>query len=304
MPCFTRSLLRWGLIGALALGGTSMLVGPNVVAAGFAQVRSKATALANRFVDDPVALRQQLVALGEAYPQRIASVRGELAAVDRQIKQLSQDSEIARRVVANAGGDLSELKELLAEAEGTAAAKGVKVSIRTRGVRLDIDEARVEARRVSDIRLAYQDRVASNEHQLKFLGEQKQRLEEIVGRLDAEYSDFETKLGQIDRQIDAIERNDRLIEMTRQQKAILADYEKFGKVGNLNQLESKLAELQAVQQAQLDALSKAGIDRDYERDARRQLNDENVRNIDPFEGLDVNPHERNHDGPADKATSL
>lgn len=288
MP-FTRSLLRWGLIGALALGATSMIVGPNVVAAGFAQVRSKATALANRFVDDPVALRQQLVELGDEYPERIGTVRGELAAVDRQIKQLEQDTEVARRVVANAGGDLVELKELLAEADSTAAAKGVKVSIRTRGVRLNLDEARSEARRVADIRLAYQDRAASNEHQIKFLGEQKHRLEEILSKLDAEYGDFETKLSQIDRQIDAIERNERLIDMTRQQKAILADYEKFGKVGNLSQLESKLAELQAVQQAQLESLAKSGVNRDYERDARRQLNDESTRDNDPFEGIDVAP---------------
>ncbi len=282
----TRSILRWGLFGALALGGATLLVGPNLVGAGLAQVRSHATAFMNDFVDDPVALRRQLAALGEQYPDRIAQVRGELASVSRQIQQLERDSDVAHRVVANTNTDLSELKELIAEAEATSSLKGVPVSIRTRGVRLDIGEARTEARRVADIRLAYQDRAASNEHQIKFLNDQRDRLNEILGKLESEFGAYETKLAQVDRQIDAIERNERLIDMTKEQKAILAEYEKFGRVGNLDQLEAKLAELQAVQEAQLEALSRAGVDRNYEREAVRELHEEINDSIDPFLGLD------------------
>ena len=292
MASLSRSLLRWGLIGALALGGATLIFGPDMMAAGLAQARQSACNLMDKIVDDPVALRRQLLALGDTYPDRIAEVRGELAAVTRQLEQLEQDTDVAQRVVANTSSDLTELKELLAEAESTATARGVPVSIRTRGVRLDLDEARAEARRVADIRLAYQDRAASNAHQLKFLGEQKQRLEEILNRLQAEYGDFEIKLAQIDRQIDAIERNERLIDMTKQQKAILAEYEKFGTIGNLPQLEAKLAELQAVQEAQLETLAKVGIDRDYEREARRQMNDETDALRNPFDGTgpeDVGP---------------
>lgn len=286
MFSMTRSLLRWGLFGALALGGATLLVGPNLVAAGLDQVRSRATSIMDEFVDDPVALRRQLASLGEQYPERIAQVRGELASVSRQIQQLERDTEIARRVVANTTDDLDELKELIAEAEATSQAKAVPVSIRTRGVRLDIGEARVEARRVADIRLTYQDRIASNEHQIRFLSEQKSRLDEISGKLASEFGAYESKLAQVDRQIDAIERNDRLIEMTREQKAILAEYEKFGRVGNLDQLEAKLAELQAVQEAQLEALSKVGVDRNYEREAAQELHDETTRGRDLFEELE------------------
>ncbi|HMN96203.1 MAG TPA: hypothetical protein PKC43_07810 [Phycisphaerales bacterium] len=271
MPSIIRPLLRWGLVGVIALGGATLLVGPDVMSAGVHHVRSKASSLVGSFVDDPAALRRQLVALGAEYPDRIAAVRGELASVQRQIEQLEHDTEVARRVVVNAGADLADLRDLIAEAESTATAKGVPVAIRTRGVRLDLDAAHAEARRVGDIRLAYEDRAAANEHQLRILGEQRHRLEEILGRLQSEYGEFELKLAQIDRQIDAIERNERLIDMTRQQKAALAQYEKFGRLGNLSQLEAKLAELSAVQEAQFEALSRAGIDRDYERTARREL---------------------------------
>lgn len=287
MPSIIRPLLRWGLIGTLALGGATLLVGPNVMAAGMHKVRAKATAMMGDFVDDPAALRTQLMELGEEYPDRIAAVRGELAGVDRQMQQLEHDTDVARRVVANASTDLSELRSLIAEAESTAIAKGVPVSIRTRGTRLDLDGARTEARRVADIKLAYEDRAAGNDHQLRFLGEQKGRLVEILDRLQAEYGEFEIKLAQIDRQIDAIERNERLIEMTTQQKAMLAQYEKFGRVGNLPQLESRLAELQAIQEAQLEALSRAGVDRDYERAARRELQEQS--RIESEELLDAVP---------------
>lgn len=285
MPSFSRSILRWGLIGALALGGATLVFGPDMMAAGFAQARQSASKLMDSFVDDPVALRRQLAALGEAYPERIGEVRGELAAVDRQIQQLQQDTEVAERVVANTTSDLAELRGLLVQAEEAAAGRSVPVSIRTRGVRLGLDDARGEVHRVAEIRLAYQDRAAANAHQLRFLGEQRTRLTEILGRLEAEYGDFEVKLAQIDRQIDAIERNERLIEMTKKQRAILAEYEKFGTVGNLPQLEARLAELQAVQEAQLQTLAKVGIDRDYEREARRQLKDETHRSDESLDLL-------------------
>jgi hypothetical protein len=86
----------------------------------------------------------------------------------------------------------------------------------------------------------------------------------------------------LDRQIDSIERNDRLIEMTKDQQAMLAQYDKFGEVGNLGQLESKLAELRTVQEAQLEALSRAGVPNDYEQRAKAAMADEQWADEDPL----------------------
>src|SRR6185295_17592630 len=58
--CITRSILRVGLVAALALGGLTLLVGKERVAAGISMVRGKAQAVVDRCVDDPVALRRQL----------------------------------------------------------------------------------------------------------------------------------------------------------------------------------------------------------------------------------------------------
>ena len=277
MSCMTRGILRWGLIGGLALGAVTVLVGPDRVAAGLSQLRVKAQNVIDRAVDDPMALRRQLAALADEYPDRIAEVRGEIAGVRHEINEMSRDSEVSRRVVALTTQDLGELKTLLTRAR----AKNCTVQIRFTGVRFDCEEAVAEARRINQVRILYQDRTIQGEQQLAILHEQKDRLAEILGKLDSEYASFQSQLWQLDRQIDAIERNERLIELIEQQQATLESYDRWGKVGNLKQLEAKLAELRTIQQAQLDELRARGIRDDYQERAAYEF--ETTDFADPLE---------------------
>jgi chromosome segregation ATPase len=247
MTC-TRFVLRWGLISALALGGATLLIGPERVAAGLSCVRAKAQSVVDLAVDNPAALRRQLEQLAQEYPDRIAVVQGEIAEVDHQIAQYEHDSEIAGRVVAMTTDDLSDLKTLITRAEEVDG-QGRTVAVRFEGVRFNLDQAYGEARRINNVRVTYQDRAACNHQQLDLLNQQKTRLVEILTTLEDEYATFETQMWQLDRQIDAIERNERMIEMTEQLQATLATYEKWGKVSNLKQLEAKLAELRTIQEA-------------------------------------------------------
>ena len=295
MSCITRGILRYGVIGALALGGVTLLVGPGRVAAGLAQVRVKAQNVVDSAMDDPMALRRQLEQLADEYPDRIAEVRGEIAEVDHQIDQFERDIEISHRVVAMATEDLEELKSLVTRAETEAASGTRPVAIRFEGVRFDIDEAYDEGRRINNVRNNYDDRMAHDEFQLKLLSEQKVRLVEILAKLESEYSTYQGQLWQLDRQIDAIQRNERLIELTERQQATLQSYERFGKLQNLTQLESKLAEINAFQTAQLEELEKRGIHYNYEEEARKALN-AGSGDVDPFE-VEVDSHDET---PAEK----
>ena len=270
MSCITRCIFRWGLITGLALGGVTLLLGPERVKMGFTQVRTKAQQIVDTAVDDPSALRQQLRELADEYPDRIKEVRGEIAEVDHQMSQFQRDVEIAQRVVAMATDDLESLKELVARAEAEQATGARFVSIRVDGVRFNLDEAYTEGRRIQNVRTQYQDRLASDKFQLQFLDEQKSRLVSILEKLEDEYATYETKLWQLDRQIDAIQRNDRLIELTERQQATLENYSRFD-TPNLATLESKLAELRAEQEAQLQVLAKHGMNDDYEDRARFEL---------------------------------
>ena len=280
----TRCIFRWGLISTLALGGATLLIGPQRMAAGLAHVRVKAQSIVDGTSDDPMVLRRQLAELAEEYPQRIAEVQGEIAEVNHQISQFVHDTEVAVRVVAMTTEDLGELKTLITKAREVT---GRPVFVRFEGVRFGIDQAYGEARRIQNVRVTYGDRVACNRQQLEVLNQQKARLYEIQSKLQDEYSTFETQMWQLDRQIDAIERNARLIEMTEQLQATLAGYDHWGKLDNLKQLQAKMAELQAIQDAQLDTLAKVGIRYDYEKRAQYDLDNLNepVTTDDPFSDL-------------------
>jgi chromosome segregation ATPase len=280
----TRSLIRWGLIGGVALGAVTLLVGPERVSASLSVLRSKAQGIVDKCVDDPVALRRQLQDLAKQYPDRIAKVRGELAAVEHQMSVFTEDIDKSTRVVAATTQDLGQLKVLVSRAEESAKQTARPVAIRFEGVKFNIDEAYNEARRINNVRMTYQDRLASDKQQLAFLTQQRDRLMEILNKLESEHNTFQAQLWQLDRQIDAIERNERLIDFTEQQQATLASYEKFGKVGNLKQIEGKLAELRAIQEAQLDALSKKGLNMDYERKAEYQMSTEQLGK-NPFDEI-------------------
>ncbi|MBT8487117.1 MAG: hypothetical protein KJO43_16185 [Phycisphaerae bacterium] len=281
MSCITRCVLRYGLLGTLALGGVTALVGPDRMMAGLSQVRTKAQNVVDHVVDDPIALRHQLEQLADQYPDRIAEVRGEVAEVDHQISQFERDVEIATRVVAMTTEDLSELKTLVARAEAEAATSARPVAIRYGGVRFDLEEAYTEGRRINNVRGNYQDRLAHDNVQLKFLHEQKGRLTEILTKLEEEYDTYQGQLWQLDRQIDAIQRNERLIELTEAQQATLDSYDRFGKVQNLKQIEAKLAEIRAIQESQLQTLAKSGIRDDYEAQAAFELDSEGDA-VSPF----------------------
>jgi len=268
MSCITRCVFRWGLISALALGGATLLIGPERVAAGLAHVRAKAQSVVDQVSDDPNVLRRQLADLAEEYPQRIAKVKKEIASVNSQITQFGEDSEVARRVVAMSTDDMKQLDTLIAEADGV---EGRPVYVRFDGVRFRLDDAKAERLRIANVRTNFADRAANNTQQLEILQQQQSRLVQILGRLQEEQATFETQMWQLDRQIDAIERNDRLIEMMQQLQATFNTYDSWGKLDNLKQLQGRMAELAAVQQAQLDTLEQMGVRQDYEARARYDL---------------------------------
>jgi chromosome segregation ATPase len=275
-----------GLISGLALGGLTLLIGPHKVAAGLHQIRVKAQTVIDQVADEPAALRRQLQVMADEYPERIATVRGELAEVSHEIAEFNRDTDVAARVVAMTTDDLVELKTLVTKARYVNNSTGRDTDLRFKGVRFDVDQAFSEGNRINDVRVSYQDRLASNQQQLSFLNEQKGRLVEILDRLESENSEFQTKMWQLDSQIDAIERNDRLIDMTKELQATLDSYDKWGKIGNLKMLESKLAEMKTIQTAQLEAIRQTNIRWDYAKEATRQL-DGNGTTTNYFEELEI-----------------
>lgn len=299
MSCITRSLFRWGLIGALVLGGTTWLIGGDRVAAGLSQLRSQARDMVTAYVDEPTALRNQLQQLAEQYPDRIATVRSEIAEVEHQLNEFQRDAEVAQRVVSMTNEDLTDLKALVTKAETKAESTTRPVSLRFDGVRFSINEAYEEANRIHKVRQAYADRLAHGEKQVQFLQKQRSRLNEILNKLQTEYDRYQTQLWQLEQQIDAIERNEKLIELAKEHEATLENYEKLGKVGNFKQIESKLREMQAIQESQLQTLTRETERKDYEERAEYEMQNTGSGE-DVFDRLDIDSSDESDEDETDK----
>ena len=295
MCCITRGIVRWGLISALALGGATAVLGKERVKSALNHVGDKARTVVDQTVadsDDPLVLRRQLARLAEQYPDRIAEVRSELGEVQRRIASLQEDTRISETVVAMATEDLGELRQLvrLAEAQTTTRGDARAVAVRFEGTTFDLDGAYEEAHRINRVRASYDDRLGQNRFQLELLAEQQVALREILERFESEYDTYSTQLVQLEQQIEAMERNERLIELTREQQATLHQFEQMGRVGNLGQIEAKLAEMRTRQQATLEHLRRSSVHDSYEDRARARVHgaeygDTTDRN-DPFSCLE------------------
>ena len=267
MGATSRFIVRWGIIGGLALGGITLLVGPQRVMACIDQLREEANSVVEHLVDDPIALRRQLDMLAREYPTRIAEVRGEIARLNQQLEQFVRDEKISIRVVELTTVDLEVLRDLVENAETTTRPNG-RATVRFDGVRYDLDGAYSEGRRIRTVKSNYEDRLASDRRQMQLMGEQKIRLESILEKIEHEHETYRAQLWQLDREIDAIERNDHIIAMVEQQQETLSGFDRLGSAGNLNQVRARLAEIRTVQESTIIALTDVGAGTDYETRAR------------------------------------
>jgi hypothetical protein len=279
MGTTSRFIVRWGLIGGLAIGGITLLVGPQRVMACIDQIRKEANSAVENLVDDPVALRRQLDDLAREYPSRIAQARGEIARLDQQLEQFERDERIAIRVVELTTEDLEVLRGLVEGAEVTVNQNG-SGSVFFEGVRYDLDGAYAEGRRIRTVKANYQDRLASDRRQMELMGEQRVRLVSILEKIEHEHETYRAQLWQLDREIDAIERNDHIIAMVEQQQETLSGFDRLGSAGNLDQVRSRLAEIRTVQESTILALTDSGAGSDYETRARFDTSDDLLE--DPF----------------------
>mgnify|MGYP001164128979 FL=1 len=283
MGATTRFIVRWGLIGGLALGGVTLLVGPQRVIACFDQLRQEATTIVDGIVDDPVALRRQLDDLAQEYPQRIAEIAGEVSKIDQQLIQFERDESIACNVVKLTTQDLESLKDLVRLAEQEEGVGGTPVSFWFEGVRFDLESAYTKARRIRTVRANYEDRLAADRRQMELMLEQRDRLATILDKIQHEHEQYRSQLWQLDREIDAIERNDHIIAMVERQQNTLSSFDRFGSGNNLDQVRSKLAEIRTVQESTILALTETGGGSDYETRARFAMSESTIEN--PFEKI-------------------
>jgi len=272
-----KTVFRLGtltVLGAGVLAGGALLIaGPHRTKAVFHKVQDNIKERLDQCIDDPSALRAQLQELEREYPERIAQVRGDLAELNQQIRQLEKDQAIARRVVAMADEDLGLLEQKVAAAGHAADGNGRAAMVSFDRKIYSYERAAAKLNQIRHTRIAYGNRAADDEHDLAYLHQQAQRLEELLLQLENERAQFQSQIWGLSRQVDAIARNERLIDLLEKRNRTIEECSRYD-VTSLEQLTARLSEVRSRQEAELDVLANSRYESDYEDMARVQLQGE------------------------------
>lgn len=272
----TKTLVRVGLITAVVGGTVVVLAGPHRMRALVDKARSGIHARIDASIDDPIALRAQLKDLEAQYPKRITEVRHDLDEVQGQVAQLERELQVSQRVVALAENDLGELQTLLARADEHREINGGSiVRVRFEDQVLSPKQAYSRASSITQVRDAYTNRAGDIEKDLGYLQQQEQRLADLLVQLEAEQTEFQAQLWQLDRQVDAISRNERLIAIMEKREARIAEHSRYEGV-SLDRIRGSLDTIRAGQEGRLDRLAGSLATRSYEDRARFEAGSEST----------------------------
>lgn len=275
-----KTLLRVGVITTACAGTAVLVAGPDRAGALLHQAHDAILQRIDGAIEDPVALRAQLRDLESQYPERIGQVRADLAELEEQVRQIDRERSISERVVALADRDLAMIEPLLGEAEASSvenasARHGIAhvVSVRFDNRTYSLDQAATRANQIRQTRVAYANRASDAARDLIYLQQQHEQMNGLLSQLESERSQFQAQLWQLDRQVDAIARNEKLIDMLAERKKTIQELSGF-QVASLDQLVARLGAVRVRQQAELDTLTNVGAPVGYEDVARMQLDAE------------------------------
>lgn len=297
---FSKILVRTtviaGLVGLVGLA----IVGPVRAKILADKVRGNINSAVDACIDDPSALRAQIRELEAQYAPRIAQTRSDLGQVKAQIAELKREQVVAQRVVEIAQADLQKLHGMLARAETVrdlnssvvvanySSGGGLQTEENPAEVRinfnnesLSFDQAVSKAQQVEQVISAYVSRHDEIERDLGYMAEQQKRLGELNDKLETERSQFQAQLVALDHQIDAIARNDRLIEMMKRREESLAANSRY-EAGSLENLKGRLAEIRTKQEAELETIGRGSTSNSYEAKAKIDLDARN-RALKPYQ---------------------
>lgn len=266
---FVKALVRTAVITGLVGGAAVVIAGPDRVGALVCQARGAINNTIDSAIGDPVALRAQIRSLSAQYPEKIAEVRADLAELRQQISQVKQDQELSERVVALADNDLSQMQGLLARAEN-AQTDGAIVRVVFNNEPVNLEDAYAKATRMQQVKEAHEIRLHDGERNLMKMGEQEQRLTELLGQLETEQVSFQSQLWQLECEIDSIARNERMISTMERRKDSIDRHSRYN-AGSLEQLNARFAEIRAKQEARIESLGSTRSMTNYENRAKIEL---------------------------------
>ncbi|MEZ6244235.1 MAG: hypothetical protein R3B57_14465 [Phycisphaerales bacterium] len=295
MAGVTKTVVRVGLLAALAGGALIVVAGPEGAHALFNQARANVGGVINSVVDDPIALRAQLKNLEAEYPKKIADVRTDLGELQGQIAEMERELAVSQKVVELAGADLSRLDGTLTEARSVQAENpGALIRVVYNDRPMGLEDAYGKRTHIQQTRDIHQTRVTELTTDLGYLHQQEDQLGELLTKLETERSEFQTQLFQLDAQIDSVARNDRMITMMEKRQATIDEHSRF-EAHSLDQIRNRLKSKLDMQRQELASIAVRDRQTNYEDTARYLLDQQNQDQTPsvspaPVRGFTIQPH--------------
>jgi chromosome segregation ATPase len=271
MAGIVKNAVRLGVIGTI-IGGAAIIAFPGRTGAIASQARANIENVIDRNIDDPVRLRQQLHDLEGKYPKRISQVRADLSELQVQIAEVQREHEINLRVVSYADEDLAALEDALAEARDVRAERGGYAIVRVvlDGRPMNPDQAMGKGNEIRETRSAYAARASDLEVQLGYLNQQEQRLAGLLTRLETERAEFQAQLWQLNREIDSIARNERLIAMMESRQKTIDELSPYS-ADTVKQVKTRINSVLSQQEQRLESLAGRDGAINYEERAKWEM---------------------------------
>lgn len=285
------NVVRVGVITALGAGAAFVVaeaVSPGSARAVAHQAGTNISQIITNNVDDPVALREQLRSLEAQYPKKIATVRSDLTELQTQLAQFEHERAVAARVVALADNDLSSLQDLISQGEEARGDSYRVVRVWHNNSKLNLEEAYAKAEKIRRLRDSYATRTGELDRDMGFLKQQEQHLGELLTTLETERAEFQSQLWQLDQQIDAVSRNERLLTMLEKRQKTIDSISPF-QADSLDQVTSRIAKIRAEQESRMASITTRTADASYVERARVQI-DAETRGEETYE-IHTNPFE-------------
>ena len=273
---FRLGAITAGVIGLSAVVAYATFGGPRTRAM-VHEMHGRVLEEIDEHIDDPTAMRAQLHEMEREYPERIAQVRSDLAELEAEIRGLQREQSVSERVVALVDADLGTLQGELA-ARTSEATNGALVALREipgEESGLTPKRATAKLRQMQEQRLVYANRANDAQHDLVYLQKQRDRLSDLLSKLETERAEFQSQILGLSRQIDAIARNDRLIQLLDRRNKTIEECSRYEAI-SLEQITGRLAQITSRQEAELDVLSSAEEATDYEDMARFEIANEEL----------------------------
>jgi len=262
-----KPFLRLGLVMLVIAGIAAVVAGPERMHAVAHQVQTEISQAIDEKIDDPVALRSQLRQLEKEYPQRISQVRSDLGELQGQIQQLEREKSVAERVVELAKTDADSLTKVVNQ---DAIPVSSSASVRYANS-AQVNRAKARAAKAQQVALTYSERAQDADRDLGYLYQQAERMEELLAQLESERAQFQAQLLQLERQVDAVARNERLIHLMEKRNKTIEQMSRY-EAGSLEHLQGRLATIRNQQEAELEVLSNSHNQVSYEDRAKMDLN--------------------------------